>query len=472
MNTVRFLVTLSVAISILPDVASAHAFGQRYDLPLPLAFYLVGAGFAVALSFIGSFIFMHPSDGRKFYLSIPVPIYFLNIFASLLRVLALAIFALIVATALFGPEAPVENFATVFIWVIWWVGMFLTTALVIDLWSIANPFSTLIDAALRILGRGHHERSLPSVVGWFAVVGLIFLSWIELISDWSESPRVMALLIAVYALTLFGGSLVVGRKTWFSAVDPVTRLFDLLGRIAPLSVGSNAIRLRVPAYGLVGLSLSVAQAVFVLTLIAIVLFDGLSETPVWAAILQWIQESQFLRPKLLSLRTYGIDLLALIRTVALFMTISICVVLYYFLAIFVWLASGRCQPLRLVFTAFACSLMPIAVAYHLAHYISYIALAGQLIIPISSDPFGLGWNLFGGAGRIIDLSVITARDVWWIASIALITGHALSVFVAHSLALKLFTDNRKAIISQFPMMVFMVGMTSLSLWILAQPIVS
>ena len=32
--------------------AEAHGFGQRYDLPIPLAFYAVGAGVTVALSFV------------------------------------------------------------------------------------------------------------------------------------------------------------------------------------------------------------------------------------------------------------------------------------------------------------------------------------------------------------------------------------------------------------------------------------
>lgn len=110
-------------------------------------------------------------------------------------------------------------------------------------------------------------------------------------------------------------------------------------------------------------------------------------------------------------------------------------------------------------------------AYHLAHYASYLALASQLIIPITSDPLGFGWNLFGTAGRVIDIGVITAEQVWWIALVSLVTGHALSVFVSHAEALRLFTSAKQAIRSQLPMMVFMVGLTSLSLWILAQPIV-
>ena len=47
--------------------AQAHAFGARYDLPLPLELYLVGAGSAVALSFvIAAFVFrVRPSHPRR-----------------------------------------------------------------------------------------------------------------------------------------------------------------------------------------------------------------------------------------------------------------------------------------------------------------------------------------------------------------------------------------------------------------------
>lgn len=38
--------------ALVPGPAWAHAFGTRYDLPLPLGFYLTGAGAAVMLSFV------------------------------------------------------------------------------------------------------------------------------------------------------------------------------------------------------------------------------------------------------------------------------------------------------------------------------------------------------------------------------------------------------------------------------------
>jgi hypothetical protein len=120
---------------------------------------------------------------------------------------------------------------------------------------------------------------------------------------------------------------------------------------------------------------------------------------------------------------------------------------------------------------FVLSLVPIAIAYHLAHYMSYLLLAGQLIIPLASDPFGFGWNLFGTAAYTIDISVIDAKSVWFLAVGAIVAGHIAAVYLSHVMALRSYPDSRSATRSQYPMMILMVGYTMTSLWILSQPVV-
>jgi hypothetical protein len=455
-----------------PLPAQAHAFAERYDLPLPLGFYLAGAGLAVALSFLGSFVLMRFGWRPTLHVDIAVPPGLARLTRGLVRTVALVLLAAVIVTGVVGPESPTQNFATVFVWVIWWVGFALFTALVVDLWSTGNPFRTLVELALRALVRDQRERALPVATEWLAVAGLLSIAWLELVSDWSEDPRALALLVGIYAAALLAGAALAGTRSWFEAADPLTRLFGLLGHAAPIAARPGGIRLRLPASGLAGMPVSPAGAVFIICLIAIVLFDGLSETPFWAGILDWITRSQTLRPWLLDMRDAGVDILKLIRTIGLLSMALVAGLLYLGLTLAMWRAVRGAQPLGRIFTGFAASLLPIAVAYHLAHYASYLALAGQLMLPIVSDPMGLGWDLFGTANHRIDLGVINAEEVWWIAAAALVTGHALSVFVAHAEAQRLFPDRRQAIRSQLPMMVFMVGLTSLSLWILAQPIVA
>ena len=77
------------------------------------------------------------------------------------------------------------------------------------------------------------------------------------------------------------------------------------------------------------------------------------------------------------------------------------------------------------------SLIPIAIAYHLAHYFSLFAIAGQFIIPLASDPFGYGWDLFGTMLYRIDIGVVDAKFIWYLSVVAIVTGHIVAVWVGH-----------------------------------------
>src|SRR5262249_1648786 len=137
-------------------------------------------------------------------------------------------------------------------------------------------------------------------------------------------------------------------------------------------------------------------------------------------------------------------------------------------------ARGRVDELRASAVAreFVLTLVPIAVAYHLSHYFSLLLTAGQFVIPLASDPFGFGWNLFGTAKHSVDLGVVSPYFFWYSAVVMIVTGHVIAVLLAHHVALRLFRDRRAALLSQIPMVVLMVAYTTLSLWILAQPILS
>jgi len=141
---------------------------------------------------------------------------------------------------------------------------------------------------------------------------------------------------------------------------------------------------------------------------------------------------------------------------------------------FSWLAkevSDSELPVMQIAGLFVFSLVPIAIAYHLAHYLSYLLIAGQFIIPLASDPFGFGWDLFGTRGYSIDIGIIGAKFVWYTAVIAIVVGHVFAVGVAHFVALRVFESASVALKSQYPFLVLMVAYTMLSLWILSQPIV-
>jgi len=207
-------------------------------------------------------------------------------------------------------------------------------------------------------------------------------------------------------------------------------------------------------------------------MLSTVTFDGFKETPLWAGLLGWVALRQWLQPLLLGLHDLGFDYRAVLGTVAL------AVFPILFLAVylgFAWLAkraSGSARPLAEIAGLFVFSLAPIAIAYHLAHYLSYLLLAGQLVVPLVSDPFGIGWNLFRTAGYGIDIGIVGAEFVWHFAVVAIVVGHVLAIGVAHFVALRLFGTAGAALRSQYPFLVLMVAYTMASLWILSQPIVA
>jgi hypothetical protein len=125
-----------------------------------------------------------------------------------------------------------------------------------------------------------------------------------------------------------------------------------------------------------------------------------------------------------------------------------------------------------VASAFVLTLVPIAIAYHLAHYLSYLVVTGQYLIPRMSDPFGYGWNLFGTADYKVDIGLLSARIAWYLAVTFVVLGHVFAVYLAHVVAGRIFGMGRAAFLSQIPMVVLMVLYTMVSLWILAQPMVA
>lgn len=464
--------------------AWAHAFGARYDLPLPLAFYLSGAGAAVALTFVVMAIFASdkPKSGNEYNTDLAQTAVgavllnkYLRYFLSMIGVL---LFALIVATGLLGVQSPIKNFAPTMVWVIWWVGFAFFVALIGNIWPALNPWNTLFIWVSRFLPPMGRVR-YPSAFGvWPSVFLFVIFAWFELVSETGDKPGNLVCLIAAYSALTWTGMAAFGRRTWLSSGEVFNQAFDLLGRFAPLAGvdQKRAVpRLVLRPYGaglLPSAPVHSSMTVFVIVMLSTVTFDGFVETPLWAGFLDWLVQDQFVRPFLLWLQGQGFDLLSVVKTIALlaFPCLFLCVFLGFCAASIA--LAGSAVSLRDFANTLILSLVPIAIAYHVSHYLSYLMLAGQLIIPLSSDPFGWGWDLIGTAGYTMDITVINAKAVWYTAVAAIILGHVLAVWIAHIQALSLYGNTSRALCSQIPMLVLMVLYTMISLWILSQPIIA
>ena len=200
-------------------------------------------------------------------------------------------------------------------------------------------------------------------------------------------------------------------------------------------------------------------------MLATVTFDGFSATSAWAEFQTSVVNlvgpgSSTLFNSLVLADTLGV----LLVPVAFFL---VYILFSKFMSSSVDGQVGSIEIARL----FSYSLIPIALAYNIAHYITLLLIQGQLIIPLASDPFGSGWNLFGTANYSLNISIINARILWFLSVALIVLGHVLAVYLAHRVAIRTFADRSIALKSQYPMLSLMVVYTVISLWIIAQPIV-
>jgi hypothetical protein len=489
--------------------AFAHAFGQRYDLPVPLGLYLAGAGAAVAFSFVVIGIFFRDIAWSHAYPRLNLLRYPPGRLAAHplllfgLKLAAVLLFALVVAAGLMGNQHPMRNIAPTAVWVVWWVGLAVVSAFVGDLWALVNPWRTLFGWA-EALYRRACGRALslglpwPAALGvWPAVALLLAFAWLELVFPAPALPANIAWMALAYSAITWTGMLLFGRERWLRHGEVFALFFGLLARFAPLEIRVSGTRpcaacglgcrdldgdcvncarcyelaaaagrewaLRPYAVGLLRNEPGSASMVaFVLLVMAAVLFDGLLATPAWRTFEGW----------LLAPFAPGGDLSPMVaRTLGL---VGVWVVfLGAYLAICRIMAAATDGRLATgtIARRFVLTLVPIAIAYHLAHYLSFLLIQGQYAIPLASDPFGRGWDLFGTAGYRVDIAVVGARFAWYLAVIAIVVGHIVAVFLAHVQAMVILPERRPALRSQVPMTALMVVFTVISLSILAEPIV-
>jgi hypothetical protein len=200
---------------------------------------------------------------------------------------------------------------------------------------------------------------------------------------------------------------------------------------------------------------------FVIAMLATVLFDGMLGTQAWRLVDRTVSGAF---PQLVDREGYLLGTAGLLAVWLLFLGayLPAC-------RITVWLVRGS----TVVGTArlFVLSLVPIAVAYNLAHNSSYVLVQGQAVIPLLSDPLGRGWNLFGMATYSPDLTVVGARFAWYVAVGAIVAGHVIAVWLAHRLTLRAFGARRAAVVASVPLTILMVVYTALSLSVIAEPLV-
>lgn len=457
--------------------AQAHGFGPRYELPLPLAVYLSGAALAVFASFLAMAWFSRHgysvANAPRFDLLATAPGRALASAPLLfvLRLGAVALFVFVVAAGLLGTQSPLKNIAPAFVWALWWVGMTYISALAGDLWALLNPLDTLFrwaEAAYARLRPGRRlslELPYPQAAGsWPAAALFLLFSWMELVWEGADRPASLCAAIAAYAALTWVGMFVFGRREWLRRGEVFAIVFGLLARFSPTEVRASGGRrewsLRPYAVGLLTPEpLSPSQIALVVFMLAAVSFDGFRDTALWAGWVAAVSEQ-------------GRISAAVVHTLGLLAAPLLLLAAYVLVCRLMVRLANDAQSWSKAAGLFVLTLVPIAIAYHLAHYLSFLVTALQYAIPLVSDPLGSGWDLFGGATHFVRPGIVDAKTVWYVAVPAIVIAHVLAVCLAHLLALREFPGRRAALRSQYPMVALMLAYTMGSLWLIAQPIVS
>ncbi len=453
---------------LLPHVL-AHGIGGVQDLPVPKWLFFWGGAFVLVVSFIAlGALWKTPqleqhSSGRDLGASFGRLV--LGPVRIVVQLLSAFLFVVILVAALFGTTDPFGNIAPTWVYVIFWVGMPVLSILFGNVWRAFSPWHAIADGFVwvweHVLGREARPLAAyparlgryPGCVTFFAFVAL------ELTYSNPANPRALAFAISLYSYVALFGMLAFGRDTWVGAGEGFAILFAYLGRMAPFVAHRGRIRLRVPLTGLTGAEHTPGSVLFLAAALGSVGFDGFSRTTNWQDLVARVEAPYVLnRPGTGELLVTGLNLLGLVAAIALVLTA--------FLAA-CWIARVTVKAPRSLAPEFALSLVPIALVYTIAHYFSLFVIQGQYVIPLLSDPFGKGWDLFGTAGFHPNIAILGPNTVWYVQVAALVLGHVAGLAVAHDRAVSIFRDRQDALRSQYAMLALMVLYTVGGLWLLS-----
>jgi len=470
-------------------VILAHAFGQRYDLPIPLLLFVLGGAVIVVVSFLFVMPRAVDADGSEGDTGTVTgtdngtgtgtgtgtdharDASFVGPFrpGGVVGVLALAC---LIWCGLAGAQESAENIVPTVFWVIVWIAVPLSCGLIGDWTRPVNPFAFVAGLADRpalraaLLG-GPQTVTWPRWLGWWPAVALFFCTACgELIFNQTATlPANTALALLIYAVVSAVAGLVFGRA-WLERGELFSVLLSTWGKLGYFRFGAPG--RRGLAGGLDGgFEASASRITFVLLLLVSVNFDGLLATPAWS---RWEKGL----PGGLESHT---ALLEEFRTVT-FLALALMIAVLFGAFAF---AAGRAGRQQATFagalTGLLPSLLPIAFGYLLAHNLQYLLVNGQLLFPLIGNPLGSeSWPIHLPYPFSEDYEVrphfLPSAVYWYVSVVVIIAVHVIAVVLAHRHLGRHGSDRQAARASEYPWLVAMVAYTMLSLWLIAQPLVN
>ncbi|HIE78814.1 MAG TPA: 4Fe-4S binding protein [Candidatus Thioglobus sp.] len=434
------------------------------------------------------------------------------------RLIFAGLFLLIIYAGIFGTPIAERNIATVFTWNLWWGGLILSIFFLGSAWCAICPWNAISNW---IVKRTLWRRSAPtnslnlSTPKWLrsvwpALIFFVVLTWLELGLGITLDPYATALvslfmvLFATVSLSVFKRNAFcrylcpVGRTVGFYAQLSATALRPIdtnvcancktyecyhgSDKIEPCPTGlvmgtltqntyctscgnctqscpkSNVSwSLRSPSVEAIsGSRPHWDEAWFMITLLALTALHGLTMMSFWE---DWMNNiSTLLNDSGQMLMSFSIGLIGVI----LFITI-----IYSVFVKFIQKLSK--VSFKEVFISFAFINLALAFSYHMAHNLNHLILEGSGLVEIISNPLGTGTIPLSMLEKHERMTLWLSRDILTgLQAMLMIFGYWVAVKVIRYRSVSLGLTSRLQIL---PILFYIAIVTSLFLWMLAQPMI-
>jgi hypothetical protein len=454
----------------------AHALEGRQDLPIPEWLFAWGASLVLIVSFAALAVaWRAPRFEQERWRPLPAWVSRLTINRAvemLAGAVGVGLLGVVVWSGLSGTEQPNANFSVTFVFVTFWLGLVLLSVVFGDVFRAFNPWRAIARAVGDVYGlvtRRPRPAPLPypeRLGRWPAAIGIVAFLWLELVFPAGSetggiAPRDVALAAISYsAVTLFAIS-VYGTERWLDRGEAFSVYFGMFSQLAPVERRGERLGVRRPLSAAGRWADVPGSVAVVLAAIGGTSFDGAQEgalTEPIKTVFDWLTE-------------LGLGFSSALRlTDTLFLALVLVAVATLFaLGIRGMRTVPGSPPASRLRRAFGHTLIPIALAYLVAHYFTLFLFQEQAQFGfLLSDPLGDGSDYFGTAGAGVDFGLIGATAVWYVQVAALVIGHVTGLTLAHDRALTVYSDTRSATRSQYWMLAVMIGFTCLGLFLLSQ----
>lgn len=410
---------------------AAHGIGGPTDLPIPLVYAVTGGTWALTATFaVVALAWRQPRYDAGPAPEPPARRPWLAVVGALLAAWWLG--------ALFlGPDESNPGVGALYVLV--WVGLVPLALAFGHVWRDLSPWRSVQALVGRATGRPNGFVRYPAWLGyWPAALGLLAFVQLELVWPGAGDAADVRVWVAGYVFVTLAGGLLMGPR-WFDRADPFDVYSALVARLSPF-VRDGRWSLHDPLRMLAQVPVAPGLVAVLAVLLGSTAFDSFSATPGWQA----------------RSHATGVDALVLV---------AFCLVVgLLFTAAAMATGGVDARRRRALPGELSHSLVPIAIGYVVAHYLSYLVEKGQGVVLGLLDPLGRGWQPLGAPGTAYVLSdrpgLLATLKVT-----AVVTGHVLAVLAAHDRAIALLPE-RNRLTGQLAMMLLMVVYTFAGLYLL------